>query len=225
MNSRLNSQIIERNPSDCGNPNNLVVLESIILFLLGGKYMECVDPIKDIGKINQMKKLLKKQSQRDLLLFILGINTGIRVSDLLALKVSDVWDGTTCKEFLYLPDPKNDGEKSFYLNNSVRRELKQYLDNQDLQQDDYLFKSKKNNQPITRQQAYRIINHAAKEVGIPGKIGTHTLRKTFGYHAYRKGIAISIIKSIYNHTTPTETLRYLGIQKEETKPIKVDVNL
>jgi len=191
----------------------------------GGKYMECVDPIRDIGKINAMKKLLKKQSQRDLLFFVLGINTGIRVSDLLALKVCDVWDGTTCKEFLHLDDPKSEGEMSFYLNNSIRRELKQYLDNHVLQQDDYLFKSKKNTKPITRQQAYRIINHAAKEVGIPGKIGTHTLRKTFGYHAYRKGIAISIIKSIFNHTTPTETLRYLGIKKEENKPIKVDVNL
>jgi integrase len=187
--------------------------------------MECVDPIKDIGKINEMKKLLRKQSQRDLLFFILGINTGMRVSDLLSLKVSDVWNGTACKDFLYIPDPKTDGEKSFYLNNSVRRELKQYLDNQNLQPEDYLFKSKKNNQPITRQQAYRIINHAAKEVGVPGKIGTHTLRKTFGYHAYRKGIAISIIKAIYNHSTPTETLRYLGIQKEENNPIKVDVNL
>ena len=57
------------------------------------------------------------------------------------------------------------------------------------------------------------------------KIGTHTLRKTFGYHAYRKGIAISILKSIYNHTTPSETLRYIGIDKNEEHYIKVDVNL
>lgn len=187
--------------------------------------MECVDPIKDVGKINEMKRLLKKQSQRDLLFFVLGINTGIRVSDLLSLKVSDVWDETTCKEFLYLSDPKIDGEKSFFLNQSVRKELKLYLSNQELKSSDFLFKSKRNNLPITRQQAYRIINQAAKEVGVPGKIGTHTLRKTFGYHAYRKGIAISILKTIYNHQTPTETLRYLGIKREANLPIKVDVNL
>jgi integrase len=187
--------------------------------------VEYVDPIRDIKKINEMKKVLRKHSQRDLLLFVLGINTGIRVSDLLFIKVEDLWDGTTFKEFLYIDDPRNDGRKAFYINKSVKSEFKLYLAKSDVKDSDYLFKSKKNNQPITRQQAYRIINQAAKEVGIPGKIGTHTLRKTFGYHAYRKGIAISILKSIYNHQTPTETLRYIGLNKEEDFPIKVDVNL
>ena len=90
-----------------------------------------------------------------------------------------------------------------------------YLETVDLKETDYLFKSKKDSQPITRQQAYRIINSAAKEVGVPGKIGTHTLRKTFGYHAYRKGIAISILMGIYRHNTPSETLRYIGIDYNE----------
>jgi len=187
--------------------------------------LEYVEPIKDIGKIMEMKKLLREQSQRDLLLFVLGINTGIRVSDLLSLKVEDVYEGGCFKEFLYINDLKYNEKKAFYLNKSVNKELKIYFDGHDFEQDSYLFKSKKNNQPITRQQAYRIINHAAKEVGIPGKIGTHTLRKTFGYHAYRKGIAISIIKEIYGHHTPNETLRYLGVKKSEERPIKVDVNL
>ncbi|MBM4764503.1 tyrosine-type recombinase/integrase [Bacillus sp. B15-48] len=187
--------------------------------------MEYVDPIREVKKINEMKQVLRQHSQRDLLLFVLGINTGIRVSDLLSLKVEDLWDGITCKEFLYITDSKGEEKKAFYINSSVKREFKLYMKNNDFAQSDYLFKSKKNNQPITRQQAYRIINQAAKEVGIPGKIGTHTLRKTFGYHAYRKGIAISILKSIYNHQTPTETLRYIGISKEDGHPIKVDVNL
>nr|WP_246629242.1 tyrosine-type recombinase/integrase [Mesobacillus maritimus] len=172
-----------------------------------------------------MKKLLRRQSQRDLLLFVLGINTGIRVSDLLSLKVEDIREGSMLKEFLYIDDPKHEEKKAYYLNHSVRSELEIYLASHEFNHTDYLFKSKKINQPITRQQAYRIINHAAKEVGIPGKIGTHTLRKTFGYHAYRKGIAISILKSIYNHNSPTETLRYIGIEKGEQLPIKVDVNL
>lgn len=85
--------------------------------------------------------------------------------------------------------------------------------------------NQKNNHPITRQQAYRIINHAAKEVGIQEKIGTHTLRKTFGYHAYRKGVAISILKNIFNQHSTAETLKYIGIDKNEQKLIKVDVNL
>ncbi len=187
--------------------------------------MEYVDPIKDIEQINSIKKMLKKQSLRDLLLFVLGINTGIRVSDLLSLKVVDVWDGSEVREFLYIYEGKCEEPKAIYLNIRVRYALKEYLSSISFQDEDYLFKSKKNTQPITRQQAYRIINHAAKEVGITGKIGTHTLRKTFGYHAYRKGIAISILMEIFNHHTPAETLRYLGIDKHEERLVKVDVNL
>lgn len=187
--------------------------------------MEYVDPIKDVDKINEMKQVLRNHSQRDLILFVLGINTGIRVSDLLSLKVGDLWDGREFTEFLYIHDEKTGAQRAFYINDSVKKELTIYLEKGHFRVNEYLFKSKKNDQPITRQQAYRIINQAAKEVGIPGKIGTHTLRKTFGYHAYRKGIAISILKSIYNHQTPTETLRYIGINKKEHMPIKVDVNL
>ncbi|ADC52311.1 integrase (plasmid) [Alkalihalophilus pseudofirmus OF4] len=187
--------------------------------------MEYVDPIKDIEKINEIKKKLEDKSDRDLLLFVLGINTGIRVSDLLKLKVGDVWDEGNPKEFLCILDDKNFERKAYYLNTKVKIALNNYLFNLEYQLDDFLFRSKKQNQPITRQQAYRIINNAAKEVGISGNIGTHTLRKTFGYHAYRKGIAISLLKSIYNHTTPAETLRYIGIDKNEEHHIKIDVNL
>ena len=107
----------------------------------------------------------------------------------------------------------------------MRNAARLYLESRDFTGEQYLFQSKKNPQPITRQQAYRIINQAGKEVGIPGKIGTHTLRKTFGYHAYRKGIAISILMDIYNHHSPAETLHYIGIDKNEKMRVKVDVNL
>ncbi|MEH7573398.1 hypothetical protein V7176_17655, partial [Cytobacillus firmus] len=69
--------------------------------------MEYVDPIKDIKSINKIKEILKRQSQRDLLLFVLGINTGIRVSDLLSLRISDVADGKEIKEFIYINDINN----------------------------------------------------------------------------------------------------------------------
>lgn len=194
--------------------------------------MEYVDPIKDIKSINKIKEILRRQSQRDLLLFVLGINTGIRVSDLLSLRISDVSDGKEIKEFIYIDDLNNGADskssneqKAYFLNNSVKKELRKYFSQHDFTECDFLFKSKKNNQPITRQQAYRIINSAAKEAGIQGKVGTHTLRKTFGYHAYRKGIAISIIMSIYNHHSSAETMRYLGIERGEKQLTKVDVNL
>ncbi|WP_453991383.1 tyrosine-type recombinase/integrase [Bacillus nitroreducens] len=187
--------------------------------------MEYVDPIKKVADIKAMKQLLRQHSQRDLLFFVFGINTGMRVSDLLTLKVEDVWDGKKIKEFVSLKGAQTDEATDFYINHSVKTELKKYLSQVELEENDYLFKSKKNNKPITRQQAYRIINQAAKEVGIPGKVGTHTLRKTFGYHAYRKGIAVSILSKIYHHQSSAETLHYIGIDKNEKYTIKVDVNL
>ncbi|MEG6574544.1 site-specific integrase [Caldibacillus debilis] len=187
--------------------------------------MEYVDPIKDVEKINQIKKILRESSLRDLLLFTFGINTGIPISDLLSLSVGDVWDGEKAREFLYLKDKKNGTPKAVYLNDRVREVLEEYLNKCRLKPADYLFKSRKNDRPITRQQAYRIINHAARKAGISGRIGTHTLRKTFGYHAYRKGVAISILMALFNHHSPSETLRYIGIDKNDKKPVKLDVNL
>lgn len=187
--------------------------------------MEFVDPIKDIERINAIKDELREHSQRDVLLFVFGINTGIRVSDLLSLKVKDVWDGESFKEFMVIDDCEGGKPKAFYLNNSIRTELELYFQQHTLKENDYLFKSKKNELPITRQQAYRIINQAGKKVGAKGKIGTHTLRKTFGYHAYRKGIAISILMEVFNHHSPKETLKYIGIDEEQDSLIRVDVNL
>lgn len=187
--------------------------------------MEFVDPIREIKQIDAMKGILLQHSQRDLLFFVLGINTGIKINELLFLKVEDVWDGTKMKEFLLINNEQGEEKQAYYLNNRVKVVLHTYLGQGEFEHDDYLFKSKKNNQPITRQQAYRIIHNAAVEAGVTGNIGTHTLRKTFGYHALQKGIAISIIMSIYHHQSPAETLRYLGIEKYEKSLTKVDVNL
>lgn len=187
--------------------------------------MKFVEPIKDIADINAMKRTLKQHSQRDVLFFVLGINTGIALHDLLYLKVSDVWNEMGAKEFLYIEDASADNGKSFYLNRSIKKELTCYLSNRNIRPKHYLFPSKKDNEPLSRQQAYRIVNQAAKNAGITAKIGTHTLRKTFAYHAYQKGIAISIIAQILNHRSSSETLRYIGVNKCEERAIKVDVNL
>lgn len=188
--------------------------------------MEYVDPIKDVENIKAIKSILRNHSQRDLLLFVFGINTGLRISDLLTLRLNDVWEDGKVKEFLMLHDEKADEERAYFINSKIQEELLKYLSLAPLCERDYLFKSKKDNLPITRQQAYRIINQAARQAGIPGKIGTHTLRKTFGYHAFKAGVAISILMKTFHHHSPKETLRYIGISKEEeTESIKINVNL
>ncbi|SFE97625.1 tyrosine-type recombinase/integrase [Alteribacillus iranensis] len=180
--------------------------------------MEYVAPIKQLHKIRLMKTHLKKKSSRDYLLFVIGINTGLRISELLRLKVEDVRDDTgEIRHFITLHD------QSVFLNEQVKRALKYHFHCVQPSQHDCLFSSPRTKKPITRQQAYRIVNDAAKAVGIDGKVGTHTLRKTFGYHAFTKGIAISLIQKRFNQTTQAETLQYIGIEK--TEPQKIDVNL
>ena len=89
--------------------------------------MEYVNPIKKVADIKAMKQLLRQHSQRDLLFFVFGINTGMRVSDLLTLKVEDVWDGKKIKEFVSLKGGQTDEATDFYINHSVKEELKKYL--------------------------------------------------------------------------------------------------
>ncbi|MED4017504.1 tyrosine-type recombinase/integrase [Sutcliffiella cohnii] len=183
--------------------------------------MKYVEAIKKIEDIQAIKQFLKNQSLRDYLLFVMGINTGLRISELLCLRWEDVLDNDgDVKEFLQLPNLP-----PIYLNQQVQISISEYLNNELPNQDHFIFQSKKLSGPISRQQAYRIINSAAKEVGIPDKIGTHTLRKTYGYHAFNKGIAISLLQKIFNHTSSSETLRYLGISKCKDSPVKIDVNL
>ena len=78
---------------------------------------------------------------------------------------------------------------------------------------------------LKRQRAYRIINDAAKSVGIKDKIGTHTLRKTLGYHAYQSGKDITIIQKLFNHSTPRETLTYIGITQDDVDDVYLNLNL
>ncbi|WP_058306078.1 tyrosine-type recombinase/integrase [Gracilibacillus massiliensis] len=180
--------------------------------------MEFVHPIRTKEQINQFKSFLKKKSARDYLLFVLEINTGMRINDLLTLKVHQVWDGIQPREFLSVSTP-------IYLNTNVYIAIDNYLSTSSLHGEDYLFRTKNSGKPITRQQAYRIINHAAREIGMTDKVGIHTLRKTFGYHAYKQGIAISLIRDIYGHSSTSETLHYIGLNNEMPNSIKIDINL
>jgi integrase len=186
--------------------------------------MKTVEAIKDEQQLLAIKSYLKSRSARDYCLFLLGINTGIRIYDLLHLYVKDFMCADTGKINHYMHSSVHT-DPPVYLNKHVRESLHSCIVEGSLQLHDYLFKSRKTNEPITRQQAYRIINEAAKKAGILDSIGTHTLRKTFGYHAYKKGIAISLIQKRLQQTTPSETRQYLGVTNEPAVQIKLDVNL
>jgi integrase len=191
--------------------------------------MNTVEPIRDKKKIKAMKVILKDKSVRDYVLFTLGINTGLRVSDLLNLRFSDiVTESGKIKENIYIRELKTGKEKVFSINKTAKASIKEYMDSLNNKYDSsrYVFKSKKGeNSPISRVQAYDTLNYAAKTLGIQDNIGTHTMRKTFGYHARLKGVPIEILQRIFNHSAPGITMRYIGITQDELENVYLDLNL
>lgn len=185
--------------------------------------MNTVEPIRDERKIAAMKAVLKESSLRNYLLFVMGINVGLRITDLLNFKISDLVDGRgKIKKSIYIREGKTRKERIIVFNKEVEKALDQYLEDLgEYDSDWYLFKSKKGeNKSISREQAYVILNNAAEMIGIKEKIGTHTLRKTFGYWARIKGIAtIEQLQEIFNHATPAVTKRYIGITQITQKEL------
>jgi len=182
--------------------------------------MELVQPIRDRETIQRVKDILKRNGYRDYLLFVAGINTGLRISDLLTLKVVDVRD----KDHIVIKEQKTGKTKRFLINGCFKNSLEGYINS--MSDDDYLFQSRNgSNKPISRMQAYRIINDACRQVGIKDQIGTHTLRKTFGYHHYQQYKDVAILQDIFNHSAPSVTLRYIGINDDMKDKTMQDFSL
>ena len=170
--------------------------------------MKKVEPIRDVEKIKKMKDILMKQDYRDYLLFGVGINTGFRISDILQLKVKDVKD----KTHIEITEEKTGKTKRQFIN-GIKEDIDKYITG--MADHEYLFQSRKGtNKPISRVQAYRVLKKAAEKLGIE-KVGTHTLRKTFGYHHYQRNKDVAILQKLFNHSSPSITLEYIGISQDE----------
>jgi integrase len=181
--------------------------------------MNEVGAIKDKKQIERMKKSFT--NDRDLLLFTLGINTGLRISDLLGLRVKDV-----AGQAIKLKEIKTGKVRTITLDDVACKAVKAYLGNESLKDNDFIFYSRKGeNQPISRVQAWTILNQAANKAKLDINIGTHTLRKTFGYWAYKQGIDITLLQQVFNHSAPSITLRYIGITQDDIKNVYINLNL
>ncbi len=175
--------------------------------------MEKVDPIRDKEKIREMKAALKKQQYRDFMIFLLGINTGLHIGDILNLKVNDVKDQT----HIEIQEEKTGKPKRIRINGALKETIDEYV--LGMEETDFLFHSQKRDEngkkkPISKVHAWRILNQAAKTVGLQ-KIGTHSLRKSFGYHHYKQHKDVALLQKIFNHSSPSITLAYIGISQEE----------
>jgi len=191
--------------------------------------MEYVEPIRDKKKINNIKKILRATNLRNYCLFTLGINSGLRISDLLHLKIEDVMDmKRKIKDRITLREQKTGKVKNFPIADTAKKAIMEYLITRDFKLEEPLFlsrKEKKGKKTIGRQQAYIIINKIARMIGLKGRFGTHTLRKTFGYHAYQSGIDISILQKLFNHSAPCVTLAYIGITQDDLDDVYLNLNL
>lgn len=182
--------------------------------------MNEVQPIRDKRKISSMKKHL---SGRNKLMFVLGINLGLRISDLLTLQVSHFLDKNgKVRKYVDLVEEKTSKKRRMAISPAIKKELKAH----DLTEysEAYLFPSRKGGKPIGRVQAYRVLNEAAQRANIE-EVGTHSLRKTFGYHAYKGGVPVSTIQKMFNHSSEKVTLAYIGITQDAIDEVYTTLNL
>lgn len=169
-----------------------------------------VQPIRDLKQIAEMKEYLLSKNERDYLMFVLGINSGLRISDLLRLTVEGVKDGTVT-----IREQKTSKAKKFTLSETCVNAINHYLQTTGLTSGTLFPSAKNNSAPITEISAWRILKQAADWVGITENVGTHTLRKTFGYHAWRNGADLGYLQNCFNHSSQAITMKYIGITQEE----------
>ena len=163
---------------------------------------------------NETNEQRKKLYDRNYIMILVGVNTALRFSDLRRLTVGKV-------KFNYIiqRDKKTRKENKFSLHQDIFNEVQAYMKRQGLtDDDDYLFYSRKGvNKPLSRAQGYNIIQNIKKGIKLHYQVGTHTLRKTFGYWFYKQYGDVVALQSILNHSTPAMTLIYIGMQKVEVE--------
>ena len=179
--------------------------------------MNFVEPVRSVKDLEKIKNLLKLK-KRDYLLFCLGINTGLRISDILNLNVTDVLN----KDYITIIEKKTKKHKKIALNKTLQNLIKDFLS--DKHKNGALFKTRFDNR-LDRVQAYRIIKDACNKINKDLVVGTHTLRKTFAYHHYKQFKDIALLQKILNHSSPSITLNYIGIAQEEIDYSYLSFNL
>ena len=183
--------------------------------------MSTTQPFRKIDEIEKLKHFFHSKGEiRNYVLITLGVNTALRISDLLQITWEDVWNfHSHCfKEHMVIVEQKTGKTANVYLNTQCQeslQELKEKCDDQ-IFPSEHIFKSRVGkNKPIGRNRAYVIVKDACRLLGYEGNLACHSLRKTFGYHAWKQGASPAIIMSIYNHSSMEVTKRYLSIEQDD----------
>lgn len=208
--------------------------------LAGEHTSEPIKNIQDIAAVSEW--FLEQERYRDNMLFIVGINFGLRVSDLLSLRFSHLIDDEfRFKTSFPILEKKTSNtrkvKKNRYItiNDAVVDAVTLYLEHTPgVHLSDYMFTSNSNhgknqNKPLSRMSVHRILKEVADALGLDIMVATHTLRKTFAYHqmliSNHDPRRLLLLQKIFGHSSVAQTLDYIGITKEEVQQAYLDLNL
>ncbi len=193
--------------------------------------MNTTQPIRDEKQLQEFKNFFKNlpddpNALRNYTLIILGLNTALRISDILHLTWADVFSGNLIRTHIVVREQKTGKENRIFLNTETRQSLLRYYRKYHQEGGNpYLFPSPKSKDaPLSRSQAHRIIRRAADALGLEN-VSCHSLRKTFGYHAWKQGVQPALLMSIFNHSSWRVTIRYLGIAQDEKDQVYAKITL
>ena len=192
--------------------------------------MGTAQPIRNEKELEAFRKyyLEQKQNYRNYALICLGVNSALRISDILKLKWSDVYDAKKrCfRKHIIITEKKTGKENRIAINSNTKMGLQMYLNSLHyFDVDKYIFAGQKEHSHLCRSQAFRIIKQAAHSLNMEDGISCHSMRKTFGYYAWKYGTQPAVLMDIYNHSSYEITKRYLGIKQDDKASVFLSINL
>ena len=170
----------------------------------------------------------EKPNVRNYTLIVLGLNTALRIGDLLSLKWSSVYNFQfqSFYDHILIHEQKTGKRNNVLLNATAKDALQAYFNERSPEESEYIFtKTTCHEKPLNRSQAYRIVKTAAVHTTQEDCISCHSLRKTFGYHAWKQGTPPALLMDIYNHSSYRITQHYLGISQDERDEIYLKLDL
>ncbi|MFR4352271.1 MAG: tyrosine-type recombinase/integrase [Roseburia sp.] len=168
-----------------------------------------------------------KPNPRNQALIILGLYTALRIGDILELRWGDIYDfdRESFRPHICVQEKKTGKQSIIAQNVHIRKALAEYMRTREVSPGDYIFtKNTDHHIPICRSQAFRIIKKAAKAIG-QEHVSCHSLRKTFGYHAWKQGTPPALLMDIYNHSSYQITKKYLGIAQDERDMVYLSIEI
>lgn len=188
--------------------------------------MSITQPIRSYEDVQKLKKYyLKRSEYRNYLLVSICLNTALRIRDVLSLKWIDLIDITnnTIKTHIYIREIKTNKTTVILINKSIKKAINLYIEKVSIN-GEYVF-ANKNGEKLSRIAAYNVIRNGGRAIGLKYEISCHSLRKTFGYHAWKNGTPPAILMQIYNHSSFEITKRYLGIAQDDKDEIYLKILL